>query len=253
MVGIPSPSPKPWYVRQTWPAVLGVILGGFAGASALVAECVSSSSSGWKIASQATSLFALLALGAMKVAESRHREARDDQKDSPENLRGPLHVIHRTIAGLKQVPDPAEGWLRITIHRVDGDWLEQAVPYVGSADEAQGRSAGRRFSINAGLIGRVARTGEVRRFSRAPAMDFPDWVTYLVGETAMKRIDAERTRPDRFGFLGVPIKGSDHEVRAVLYLDSRDSAFFDEKTVAIVAHGCSGLAKWIDEHYYRSR
>ena len=82
-----------------------------------------------------------LFLGAVKVAQSRFKDAKEDKKESPDDLRGCLHVIHGTVAGLKMVPVPPSGWLRITFHKVDGAVLEQSVHYVGSED----RGAGRRF------------------------------------------------------------------------------------------------------------
>lgn len=249
-MGIPSPKPKPWYVRATWPAVVALVV-------ALPAGCFSIAKEAWAVtpsplalaATSATALSAVL-LAVLKIFQAAYQDEAEELRDSPDNLRGPLHVIHRTIARHKKVIDPAEGWLRLTVHRVDGDELEQAVAYVGSDDEKNGRSAGRRFSIKAGLIGRVARVKETRTFDRGPA-SFEDWDDYLVEQTGMDRSEAEKTRPDRRSFLGIPIAGPDFAVRAVLYLDSGEEQFFTDKTVDLAVAGCDGLAKWIDEHYYR--
>jgi hypothetical protein len=197
-------------------------------------------------------LFSVVALGALKLAQSRYKDAKDDHRDSPRDLRGCLHVIHRIIAGHKRVQAPPEGWLRITIHRVldNGNELEQIVPYIGAHD-TKPSSAGRRFSIHAGLIGRVAREGKISAYTRPQDMNFEEWQRWLVEHTAMTPSQAAQTRPDRFDFLGMPIRDPEGNVAGVLYLDSQRPKFFDAPTVAIVAHGCAGLAKWIDERYYR--
>lgn len=189
-------------------------------------------------------------LGAMKVAQSRYKDAKEDRKESPDDLRGCLHVIHGAVAGLKEVSSPPNGWLRIAFHKVDGTRLEQSVDYVGSEDGG----AGRIFTIHAGVIGRVAREGEARTFDRARDMSFEDWAHYLVAELGMTEDDAWATRKDRFAFFGVPIKSPGGEkVRGVVYLDAQTPGFFDDETAGVVVDGCGGLAAWIDEHYYSSK
>src|ERR1700733_8009941 len=108
----------------------------------------------------------------MKIAQSRHKDRKDDKKTSPTDLRGCLHVLHAAVASHKRISRPAaEGWLRVTLHRLDGEMLEQTVDYVGSEEPTEsGRVAGRRSSVRAGLIGRVARTNDVRDLARPAAM-----------------------------------------------------------------------------------
>lgn len=252
-MGIPSPTPKPWYVRATWPAVLALALALPAGAFSIADEVVAENGSGWGVAAAGSTFLAAVVMSILKLLEARYRDGAERTRDSPDNLRGCLHVIHRTLAGYKNVTDPPEGWLRLTVRRVEGAVLEQAVAYVGSEDEARGRAAGRRFSIQAGLIGRVARIKEPRTFERPASLAFEDWVTWLVEHTGMTRTDAEKTRPDRYSFLGIPITGPDSQVRAVLYLDARDEGFFTDSTVDLALYACEGLARWVDEHYYGQR
>ena len=187
----------------------------------------------------------------VRTLQANHKDDQAAARETPENLRGSLHVIHRVVANHKARSDPPEGWLRITLHRVDGEILEQVVDYVGSSEGPE-RGAGRRFKIHAGLIGKAARTRKPCQFSRPPDMSFADWAAYLVEEQGLTREEAFRTRPDRFDFLGVPILDMDlAKCRAVVYLDSLESRFFDAATVAVVVAGVAGLARWIDEYYYR--
>lgn len=248
---IPSPRPRPWYVKDLWPSVVGCALGTAAGGFTLIADLSTAGRSLPKVAASSLTLAAVLGLGALKIAQSRHRDARDDRSESPDDLRGCLHVIHRTVAGRKRVQEPQDGWLRITVYSVRNETLEQAIAYVGGDELNPQRGAGRTFSTKYGLIGKVARLGEVRSFDRQKDMPFDQWVKYLVDETGMDLAEAQHTRSDRYAFFGVPIKGPDGTVRAVLYLDAGEPAFFDVETADLIAAGCVGLAKWIGERYYR--
>jgi hypothetical protein len=249
-VPIPPTKRRPWYVRETWPAILALGLSVPAGAFATWAELAFPRINWVKVVAVGLLSASAILLGLAKLAQSRYKDAKDDDLDAPKNLRGCLHVIYRTIAGAKGVGDPPEGWLRLTVHRVDGDMLEQSVDYVGSRDGG----VGRRFRIQAGLIGKAARERPIqpRVFHRLRAMTHEEWLNYLVLELAMTYDDAKVTRPGRYSFMCVPISDSKGEtVRAVLFADASDDAFFDEDTKALVVNGCEGLADWTDEHYYR--
>lgn len=250
MVGIPRPKKRPWYVKETLGSIGGVIVAFGAGVAAIVREARNEHPSGWLIVALAAGLVAGLWVAGLKIAQSLHKDASDDKISSPDDLRGCLHVIHGAVAGLKKLSGtPPLEWLRITLHRVDGDKLEQTVDYVGSEQ----KGAGREFSIRSGVIGRVARSGEPRTFDRAASQTFEEWASYLVDVLAMTRPQAESTRKDRYAFFGVPIKSpGGKEVRAVVYLDATEPGFFDQETTSLVVDGCAGLAAWIDEQYYRS-
>jgi hypothetical protein len=245
----PGTRSRPWYIRRTWPAVFGLGAGAAAAVAAFFQETSLPQPRQLQEGTLAVAFVAVCFLGALKIAQSRHQDAEEDRAGSPDELRGCLLVMHRMIAGKKGVTSPTEGWLRITLHRVQGQELEQSLEYVGSDDQGK---AGRKFSIHAGLIGVVARTGEMRGFERPADMPFTEWCDYLVEHHGMTRQAARATRDDRFAFLGVPIKKG-KEVRAVVYLDAPATAFFDKETADLIVHGCEGLAAWIDAHYYRKR
>jgi hypothetical protein len=237
-------------VKDTWPAVVALAAGVVASGWAIVKEFRAVRPDAMQLAVLLVAAISVTFLGVVKIAQSLFKEAREDKRLSPDELRGCLYVIHRAVLGWKGSETPPEGWLRITLHKVDlrkGE-LEQSVEYVGSEDPGK---AGRRFLINAGLIGVVARTGEMRAFFREATMSFEEWCETLVEDYGMTRESAWATRRDRFSFLGVPIKSpGGKEVRAVVYLDAQEPGFFDNDVADLIVSGCEGLAAWIDEHYY---
>lgn len=248
-MAIPARTGRPWYVKEWWPSFLSLALGVIAGVFAIGKEASGPAPNGWQLGALVVGLVSVVALGALKLMQSLYKDARSDEQQSPEALRGPLQVMHGALASFKRVTDPADGWLRITFHRVDGEELEQSVDYVGSSDGG----AGRKFSIHAGLIGRVARTAAARVFDRDPRMTHEQWVGWLVDRTGMTREAARRTRADRYAFLGIPIaERGTSKVRGVVYLDAGAAGFFDPATIALVLGGCEGLAEWVDERYYRA-
>lgn len=250
--GLPIPKTKsrPWYVREAWPSIGAGLVAVVSGVGALLKERASEHSSGVQLAFIGTGVLAGAFLGAIKTAQALYKDAREDHKESPGELRGCLHVIHGAVVGLKKVATPPAGWLRVALHRVDGDNLEQIVDYVGSDDGG----AGRVFTIHAGVIGRVAREKQARTFDRTQDMPFDEWVRYLVNDLGMTEEKARVTRSDRYAFLGVPIKGAgSKDVRAVVYLDAGEPGFFDPETIDVVVDCCAGLASWIDEYYYSRR
>jgi hypothetical protein len=237
-------------VREAWPSVGGGLVALGAGAGAFLKELASGHPSGVQLAFIGAGTVAGGFLGAIKTAQALYKDAKEDHKESPDELRGCLHVIHGAVVGLKNVAKPPAGWLRITLHRVDGESLEQSVDYVGSEDGG----AGRLFTIHAGVIGRVAREKQPRTFDRAQDMSFDEWMKYLVNDLGMIEAQALVTRRDRYAFFGVPITSAGgKDVRAVVYLDAGETGFFDPATIDVVVDCCAGLASWIDEHYYSKR
>ncbi|WP_394824763.1 GAF domain-containing protein [Pendulispora albinea] len=261
IVGLPATSGRPWYVKETWPALAALFFAIVSGGFALVNEIYglgqpnnpgqpSGHGRSIQIAVLIVQIASASALGLLKLAQSNYKDKIDEKKETPSDLRGPLHVLHRVIAKQKRRENPEEGWLRITVHRVykntkGEEELEQSVDYVGSKDGG----AGRTFSAKSGLIGRVARLKEPRKFERVSGMSYDDWITYCVEHLGMTHEDARKTRDKRFSFIGVPIS-SGEKVRAVVYADSSEMQFFDEATTDLVLIGCAGLASFIDEHYY---
>jgi hypothetical protein len=183
--------------------------------------------------------------GVLNVLKSHYKDAKEDRNETPDDLRGCLHVILRVMAGRKGVADPPDGWLRLTVHRVDRGELEQVVDYVGSGD----RGAGRRFRQSAGLIGAVLREKRPLVFERPLTLTWEGWVDYLVHKMNLPRDQALQTRKDRFAFMAVGIRDVRGNIAAVVYADAADPGFFDAVAQGIIVHGCIGLAQWVNERY----
>jgi hypothetical protein len=247
VVGIPGTTGRPWHAREAWTSLVGFGLVLLAGAAALVKEANAATPNPVLVALYAFALVAGAALGVLNVLRALYKDARDDKKESPDDLRGCLHVILRMMCGYKGVANPPDGWMRVTVHRVDQNELEQVVDYVGSAD----RGAGRRLPADAGLIGAVLCDVSKRPlvFERPHDLGWELWVEYLVHMLKMPRDKALKTRRDRFSFLAVGIRDGRGNVAGVVYADAAQPGFFDPAAQGIVLQGCIGLANWVNERY----
>lgn len=250
-MAIPSFAPKPWYVRRLWPAGVGLASGVVAALSALLEELIGPKPRSIQAIALSVSLVSTLVLGTLAVLRGRYEDQRSVQRESPADLHGCLHVLYRMLAGLRGVSTPTEGWLRLTVHRVDGHELEQILPYVGAFSTLPNGGAGRRFPISTGLSGKAARAGKPQRIERPADMRFAEWQLWLVEHTGMTLAQAAETRADRFSFFAMPIPDMDGRVIGVLYMDAAEPNFFCSETVEYVAWGGVGLSKWIDERYLR--
>jgi hypothetical protein len=245
VVSIPGIRKRPWYARSKWPAIVAMIASGSAGVGAMFAEAWADHPRPAVLIALFVALISGMFLGSIQVAKSDYDDQQAQDRESPDEIRGPLHAIHRILATYKRFPEPGAECLRLTLHRVNGDALEQIVDYVGSAHGG----AGRLFSIHAGLIGATARGGQPRLFDRPAGTTHEEWLSYLVEHMGMTREQARATRPGRHSFCGIPIKAENGTVLAVLYMDAASPGFFDPGAMAIAIAGCKGLAAWIHERY----
>jgi hypothetical protein len=223
----------------------GVSLALTAGLTAIIKEALAATPNAMLIAVYSVGVGGGVLAGLLNVLKSHYKDAKDDRRDTPEDLRGCLHVILRVMCGRKGVADPPDGWMRLTVHRVAGDELEQVVDYVGSGD----RGAGRRFRTNAGLIGAVLSEKRPLVFERPAALSWERWVEYLVQKMNIPREQALRTRKDRFAFMAVGMRDLRGSIAAVVYADAAEPGFFDGFAQGIIVHGCIGLANWVNERY----
>jgi hypothetical protein len=218
-----------------------------AGAAAIVKEAIASAPSAILLVLYGFGVFGVFAVGVLNVLRSHYRDSKEEARSAPDDLRGCLHVILRVMSGYKGVAVPPDGWLRLTVHRVDGAELEQVVDYVGSGD----RGAGRRLPATAGLVG--AALADVGKrplvFSRPEDWPWDRWVEYLEQNMRMPRSRAVQTRTDRFSFMAVCLRNLRGNVTGVVYADAAEAEFFDPVAQGIFVYGCIGLANWVDERY----
>jgi hypothetical protein len=245
-VAIPGTASRPWHARDAWTSLASNVLPVIATLAAALQESASAKPSRYLLTLYWVGVTTGLLAVVLSVSRARHQDAKADRKESPEDLRGCLHVILRIVSAHKRVLSPPEGWMRLTVHRVDDFRLEQVVDYVGSADGGAGRS----LPSDCGLVGAVLEQRTALVIERPPDLDQRSWAEYLVQVLKMPRLSARGTRRDRFSFIGIPIVEPRGTVAAVVYADAAEPRFFDHAVQAILIHGCIGLARWVNERYY---
>jgi hypothetical protein len=230
-----------------WPAAAALATAVGTGSAAVFRDVHSTQPDRWQIGFTLALAVAAVFLGGLKTAQAKADDDEKDRVEGPADILGCLYVIHELVRARKRAANAPEGWLRITVHRVAGASLEQSVDYVGSTDG----DAGATSPITSGLVGRVARTADVRILDRPVDMRFEEWARYLVDDLAMTADAADGVRKDRYAFMAVPIESPTGQVRAVVALDAGTPGFFDEPTRALVVEACEGLARFVDVRYFR--
>lgn len=239
-VTVPGPKKKRVWEREAlsaWITGLGAVPTG----AAAVWKAVADGASRAVIALSATAVgFAVLGTVA-KAIQAHLKDAKEHNPDGPVDLSSCLHVAHAMLGCGATLP---EGRLRITVHRVIGDQLEQCVPYVGG----RGGTAGRKFSVRSGVIGAVVRTKDAVKAKRVSA-DHADFVLEMKKEWSMTDDEARALDAGRNAYLGVPLFGLSEDVIGVMFLDSDKAEFFDDATVNLAVAAARGLAEYIKKHY----
>ena len=192
----------------------------------------------------------LVISSVLRVLHARHQDNKEVSLKSYEGLFGAMHVLYAMLSKHLQYDVGDSGKLRITMHRVKyelgGDapiGLQQMLPYIGGS----GGKAGRDFSINPGIIGHVARSGEVRVASRVG--DHAAFVKDLVSNWFYTEAEAKTLTADRKTWMAVPVLGANKKVLVVIYLDSAEQDAFSQTVIELVVNGCIGIAAYISEHY----
>src|ERR1700730_16853110 len=105
-----------------------------------------------------------------------------ESKQTPHDLEGCLHALHAILSIPSEEKDKIEPRLRITIHvpTEDGQELEQVLEYVG--DQRKKGTAGQKFSVRSGIIGRVFREKEPCLIAQRKNPDHAQYVDELVKE-----------------------------------------------------------------------
>ena len=224
--------------------MLQALVGGLPPLVGSIIAAIRESDDGLRVVLIASSIW-LSGATALRLLHSRHKDARTRDRESPTDLSGCLHVLYSIIKQRAKLSDsPADKKkLRLTIYRVDGEHLEQCVPYVGG----DGGSAGRRISIRSGVAGQVALTGKTLGAQRVNR-NHADFINELVERFHFPLHEAELVMADRFSWLGVPVMGKSGVI-AVIFMDSSQTAFFAQEFVEAAVGACAGVASFVETRY----
>ncbi len=194
----------------------------------------------------------LTVASVLKVLHAHSQDEQEQRRQDYEGLWGALHVMYATITTYLPEDGSGNGKLRATVHRVDrasrkgkpAEELEQILPYIGGS----GSPPGRRFSVRSGIIGKAVREKAAFTASRQND-DHETFLAELIRDWSYTEEDARKLSPDRRSWMAVPIFGKKQIVVAVVYLDSAERDFFDNRIKSAVLGACGGIASYISEVY----
>jgi len=246
-MGIPGLKQRPFWVRESFNAWVVGVPTLLASSIALAKACYDGLS--WEFIVAFSTICVLMIVGLiLKVFQGKYKDREHDEKSSPEDLSGCLTVIYHEVATCAK-PDGgklAKDHFRVTLHRCDGEQLEQIVQYVG-ATKCNG-NLGRRFSCRSGIIGKAVLQKKTQVAQRADG-DFESYLKELVTIYHVPEADAKLLTQDRRSFMAVPITNKENESIGVVYADSNDRDFFTEEIQDRIIAGCFGVAEYIETRY----
>jgi hypothetical protein len=166
------------------------------------------------------------------------------KNESIHELEGCLHTLHAVLDPDSQ--DPAVT-VRLAIHVPVSDTLEQVTEYIGVPPKAGRR--GRRYSANAGIIGKAFRENEVL-VGRRVNDDYEMYLQELVRDWNYTPEQARLLNPGVMEWMAVPFFDPDRQrVGAVLYLDASKRDFFTAERQETVLSAVNGIAVFIGKRY----
>lgn len=226
-----------WLLRQ--PATFDILI-------AVFASVVGLSSVQSHAAQGRTWLSFVVALGTLGVVcftlwKQALGLAAARKRDSTHELEGCLYTLHAVLA------PPPGARLRLALHVPDGDDFVQVTDYVGSAPKP-GR-VGRRFPINAGIIGKAFLERDAFVAHRAHD-DYEPFVQELIREWHYTEEWARRLNPGAMEWMALPIDDTERRrVQAVLFMDVTERGFFTREKQELALTGLGGMAVFIARRY----
>jgi len=161
-------------------------------------------------------------------------------------LTGCLHTLHAMLTATVQNGDPEPG-LRLTVHVPcnNGHQLQQLVDYVGHR-RTDKPTAGRKFKMECGIVGRAYREGRVY-FACRENNDYEKYIKELTTAWSYIESDARKLHPASKSWMAFPLCMENGEpAAAVVFADSIEPNFFDNKTRReIIENACQGIARFV--------
>lgn len=193
----------------------------------------------------------LTGASVLKVVRGRGRDQARKKAESPTDLLGCAHVIHKALCKYLKADSTQ---LRITIHRVfvephqgrddEEEYFEQVIPYIGG----DGNGPGRRWPTSVGIVGRVAREG-CPIWALRQGQDKQHFIEELVHVWHYSKKAAKKLTDDRTGWIAVPIFDESPNVVGVVYVDSIIKSHVNEDTCGFLVELAEGVAAFIRRRY----
>lgn len=162
------------------------------------------------------------------------------KNESTHELEGCLHTLHSVLA-------PGACKLRVAIHVPVEEKLEQVTEYIG--DTPKPGRVGRRFSANAGIIGKAFREREVFVAHRVND-DYESYVHELIKEWNYTDQQARKLNPGAMSWMAVPLYDAEqNRIDAILFLDATHRDFFTPERQELVLAAARGIARFIGKRY----
>lgn len=257
MVSIPPVTGRPWWSREWWLAVAGgvpVIVVSITTAIPYFRGPAKTPGTGWVHIGVGIWLGITLLLSVL-IARRRDRDLA--KKTSPDDLTGCLHVLYEMVKIVGNLDSSDQNKVRMTIHRVvetdsptrDPEQLQQVIDYIGGG----GGGKGRYFTTGKGIIGRAAMKAlhegkSTAIVAKRSGNDQEGFLDEMVEWGYGPREAQELTR-DRCSWMAVPIMSNNRPI-GIVYLDSDEQDFFDDKTLQnVVIRGVAGIATYVEKRY----
>ena len=161
-----------------------------------------------------------------------------------------MHELEGCLYTLRSTLGPRSGaTVRLAMHLPlpKEEMFAQLTEYIG--DTPKPGRIGRRFPINAGIIGNAYREKDVF-VGRRVNDDYEAYIRELVKDWNYTEDRARKLHPGMREWMGVPILDANKDrVEAVLYLDSTEAQFFNEHRQEVVLAAVNGIAVFIGKRY----
>lgn len=121
--------------------------------------------------------------------------------------------------------------------------------YVGG----EGGSAGRRFSLKSGIVGRVVREALAGNKDGLAVQrqndDYDAFISDLRNVWGYTDKEARALTHDRQAWMAIPMFDAHTEVIGVVYLDSNLKDVFTKEAQTLIIYACYGITQYIEERY----
>jgi hypothetical protein len=183
-----------------------------------------------------------------QLGKAMSKAAREAQSSQLHELAGCLHTLNAVLlrgdrnetAGLRTtlyIPDPKQG---------DTTHLLQRLEYVG--DDRKKNTQGRKLPVNVGAIGKAFRLKTAECASRQTDVT-DDFVAQMMKDYAFSDQQARALDTATQSWIAVPLVSERGRVEGVLYCDSKQRDFFDDKRQEDTVSAAAGIALFAGLRY----